>query len=225
MRSKRRLIFSAQVSYHSGKPENETFELNNFICNLSNFSNLFANNVFFSQGHEDWSDDDDVDDDDDDDDNIVFEDSRVGADDKVETTSDDNDNDDEVDACPNCEPDLNNSEHFPAAAAAAKKDLHFMYIQMEFCDKQTLRSAIDGDLFKDAQRVWRMFREVIEGLLHIHSQGMIHRDLKPVNIFLDRSDHVKIGDFGLATTNIKALGGGKLTVFRIILTTTIFFNP
>ena len=46
-----------------------------------------------------------------------------------------------------------------------------MYIQMEFCDNQTLRSAIDKDLYKDTKRLWKMFREIIEGLLHIHSQG------------------------------------------------------
>ena len=81
---------------------------------------------------------------------------------------------------------------------------------MEFCDNQTLRSAIDNDLYKDVNRVWRMFREIIEGLLHIHSQGMIHRDLKPVNIFLDSSGQVKIGDFGLATTNTKLDNLGAL---------------
>lgn len=53
--------------------------------------------------------------------------------------------------------------------------------------------------------MWRLFREITEGLAHIHSQGMIHRDLKPVNIFLDSRDQVKIGDFGLATTNFLAL--------------------
>ena len=47
-----------------------------------------------------------------------------------------------------------------------------------------------------------MFREIVEGLVHIHTQGMIHRDLKPVNIFIDSKDHVKIGDFGLATAGL-----------------------
>ncbi|XP_030764956.1 eIF-2-alpha kinase GCN2 [Sitophilus oryzae] len=78
--------------------------------------------------------------------------------------------------------------------------LDYLYIQMEFCEKSTLRTAIDRDLYLDQDRVWRLFREIVEGLAHIHQQGMIHRDLKPVNIFLDYSDHVKIGDFGLATT-------------------------
>lgn len=55
------------------------------------------------------------------------------------------------------------------------------------------------------ERAWRLFREIIEGLEHIHKQNMIHRDLKPMNIFLDSRDQVKIGDFGLATTNYMAL--------------------
>ncbi|CAL1296337.1 unnamed protein product [Larinioides sclopetarius] len=75
----------------------------------------------------------------------------------------------------------------------------FMYIQMEFCEKSTLRTAIDNGLHKDRSLVWRLFREIVEGLHYMHQQGVIHRDLKPVNIFLDSNDHVKIGDFGLAT--------------------------
>lgn len=80
-----------------------------------------------------------------------------------------------------------------------------LYIQMEFCEKSTLRTAIDANLYLNNERLWKLFREIVEGLTHIHQQGMIHRDLKPVNIFLDSKDHVKIGDFGLATTSILAL--------------------
>lgn len=86
-----------------------------------------------------------------------------------------------------------------------RMDNQFMYIQMEFCEKSTLRTAIDSGLFTDRERLWRLFREIAEGLAHIHQQGMIHRDLKPVNIFLDSRDQVKIGDFGLATTCFLAL--------------------
>uniref|UniRef100_A0A8D0CTB9 eIF-2-alpha kinase GCN2 n=1 Tax=Sander lucioperca TaxID=283035 RepID=A0A8D0CTB9_SANLU len=71
--------------------------------------------------------------------------------------------------------------------------------EMEYCEKSTLRDTIDHGLHQDQNRLWRLFREILDGLAYIHEQGMIHRDLKPVNIFLDSQDHVKIGDFGLAT--------------------------
>lgn len=44
--------------------------------------------------------------------------------------------------------------------------------------------------------------EAVVGFFIVFQQGMIHRDLKPVNIFLDSDDHVKIGDFGLATDHL-----------------------
>uniref|UniRef100_A0AAZ3R7R4 non-specific serine/threonine protein kinase n=1 Tax=Oncorhynchus tshawytscha TaxID=74940 RepID=A0AAZ3R7R4_ONCTS len=72
-------------------------------------------------------------------------------------------------------------------------------LQMEYCEKSTLLDTIDQGLHQDNSRLWRFFREILDGLAYIHQQGMIHRDLKPVNIFLDAQDHVKIGDFGLAT--------------------------
>ncbi|XP_019525004.3 eIF-2-alpha kinase GCN2 [Aedes albopictus] len=93
----------------------------------------------------------------------------------------------------------------PDSAGGGSLEVLYMYIQMEFCEKSTLRTAIDSNLYEDVDRVWRLFREIAEGLSHIHQQGMIHRDLKPVNIFLDSRDQVKIGDFGLATTSILAI--------------------
>ncbi|XP_068241423.1 eIF-2-alpha kinase GCN2 [Palaemon carinicauda] len=85
-----------------------------------------------------------------------------------------------------------------------QKTIQYLYIQMQLCEKNTLRQAINGGLYLAEDRMWRLFREMVNGLDYIHSQHLIHRDLKPGNIFLDSSDHIKIGDFGLATAAIKA---------------------
>lgn len=48
--------------------------------------------------------------------------------------------------------------------------LQYLYIQMEYCEKSTLRNLIDEGLHQDEERVWRLLREIVEGLAHIHSQ-------------------------------------------------------
>jgi eukaryotic translation initiation factor 2-alpha kinase 4 len=74
-----------------------------------------------------------------------------------------------------------------------------LYIQMEYCTERTLRNVIDEKA--DDEVMWKLFRQIVEGLNHIHSQGIIHRDLKPSNIFIDAQGDAKIGDFGLAVTS------------------------
>ncbi|KAL9102752.1 MAG: hypothetical protein Q9187_009087, partial [Circinaria calcarea] len=73
-----------------------------------------------------------------------------------------------------------------------------LYIQMEYCERQTLRDLINGNLHANPEECWRLFRQILEGLSHVHSNGIIHRDLKPDNLFIDSSNNIKIGDFGLA---------------------------
>ena len=76
-------------------------------------------------------------------------------------------------------------------------------ILMEFCAKDLARCF---ESHSDMQNLIRpkfleIFKEVIYGLEYIHEKHVIHRDLRPGNIFLTSLDtkcHAKIGDFGLS---------------------------
>ncbi|KAL8388988.1 hypothetical protein RB595_008881 [Gaeumannomyces hyphopodioides] len=84
-----------------------------------------------------------------------------------------------------------------------------IYIVMEYCEKRTLRDLIANKLSDDTNEIWRLFRQILEGMQHIHALNIIHRDLKPENIFIkvgaDGTNTVKIGDFGLATAGMRAV--------------------
>jgi hypothetical protein len=72
-----------------------------------------------------------------------------------------------------------------------------LFMAMELVQGQTIRSLLArGALpIADAQRY---ATEIAEGLAHAHQSNLVHRDLKPDNVMVASSGHVKILDFGLA---------------------------
>lgn len=79
-----------------------------------------------------------------------------------------------------------------------KLESTYLYIQMEYCPR-TLRQMFESYNHFDKELAWHLFRQIVEGLGHIHGQGIIHRDLTPNNIFFDAQNDIKIGDFGLGS--------------------------
>ncbi|NXI66244.1 E2AK1 kinase, partial [Anseranas semipalmata] len=70
------------------------------------------------------------------------------------------------------------------------------------CSERTEKTASPYHLV-DVTWTTKIFQELLEGVCYIHSMGVMHRDIKPRNIFLHGSDHhVKIGDFGLACKDL-----------------------
>ncbi|XP_045303085.1 interferon-induced, double-stranded RNA-activated protein kinase isoform X1 [Leopardus geoffroyi] len=77
-----------------------------------------------------------------------------------------------------------------------------LFIQMEFCGKGTLEQWIDSRRGQtpDKHLALELYEQITAGVDYIHCKQLIHRDLKPGNVFLVDTKQVKIGDFGLVTS-------------------------
>ena len=71
------------------------------------------------------------------------------------------------------------------------------YAVTELLEGETLRGKLDGSTVTHRQAVdWAL--QIARGLSAAHGKGVVHRDLKPDNVFVTNDGHVKILDFGLA---------------------------
>ena len=80
----------------------------------------------------------------------------------------------------------------------------FCFLYFSFHGR-TLRQVFDPYSHFDKEFAWHFFRQIVEGLAHIHGQGIIHRDLTPNNIFFDARNDIKIGDFGLGKIHMYSI--------------------
>src|SRR5579884_4132083 len=89
-----------------------------------------------------------------------------------------------------------------------------LYIVMQLVDGGTLKQRLDQLRMQgrpmDIVEVNTIFKQIADALAYAHSEGVIHRDIKPVNVLLDRAGRPILSDFGLA----KMLAGTERQLTR-----------
>jgi len=97
------------------------------------------------------------------------------------------------------------------------------YMVMEWVDGRLLREIISEQKKFPPERAVTIVIRVLEALEYIHTHGVVHRDLKPENIMLDRSDNIKLIDFGIAGKE----GSRRLTFAKLsqVMGTPDYISP
>ncbi|XP_035713950.1 probable serine/threonine-protein kinase DDB_G0280717 [Folsomia candida] len=77
----------------------------------------------------------------------------------------------------------------------------YHFIQMEYCSQGDLRNWLNHRELTHETDADQIFRQIISALAHLHGvqpKAIIHRDVKPENIFMQKDRNIKLGDFGLS---------------------------
>lgn len=77
-----------------------------------------------------------------------------------------------------------------------------MNIIMEFAEKGDIHSYLKSIKAKNKRLeeslIWKFIEQLFSGLSFMHEHHIIHRDIKTLNLFLDKNNDIKIGDFGVS---------------------------
>ena len=98
------------------------------------------------------------------------------------------------------ESDSEKQEHDPKEKEKEEKEC--LYIALELCEGGTLEDKLYKSSASRPAEPLQILKQMCTGVAFIHNKGLIHRDLKPDNIFI-QEDTIKIADFGLVTNKGK----------------------
>jgi len=105
------------------------------------------------------------------------------------------------------------------------------YMVMDFAEGPDL-STLLGEAPMPGPRIIHIVRQLLEGLYHAHTAGLIHRDFKPENVIIEKDSHggevPRIVDFGIAILREggdSSSGPGRLTTNGLVLGTPHYMAP
>jgi len=95
------------------------------------------------------------------------------------------------------------------------------YIVMEYLSGGSLDDVLRKEGAQPPERVFRWLEQAAAALDAAHAEGVVHRDVKPANLMLDRAGNVHVADFGIAS----AAGLDSLTLTGTVLGTAGYLAP
>ncbi|MDU5587233.1 MAG: Stk1 family PASTA domain-containing Ser/Thr kinase [Finegoldia magna] len=97
----------------------------------------------------------------------------------------------------------------------------YNYIVMEYVDGKTLKDIIDEKQILPIEDIVNYGVQIASALECAHKNGIIHRDIKPHNMLIDKSNNLKATDFGIARISSSA----TLTYTSTVLGTVHYISP
>ncbi|WP_217585651.1 Stk1 family PASTA domain-containing Ser/Thr kinase [Lentibacillus saliphilus] len=98
---------------------------------------------------------------------------------------------------------------------------HILYMVMEYVDGMTLKEYIQQNGPLEVEEALDIMKQISSAIAHAHANNIVHRDIKPQNILIDRFGQVKVTDFGIAI----ALSATALTQTNSILGSVHYLSP
>ncbi|MEK4441126.1 Stk1 family PASTA domain-containing Ser/Thr kinase [Niallia sp. FSL K6-0077] len=95
------------------------------------------------------------------------------------------------------------------------------YIVMEYVEGDTLKQYIHKNSPLSVETVIAIMQQITSAIAHAHQNNIIHRDIKPHNILIDKEGKVKVTDFGIAM----ALSATSITQTNSVLGSVHYLSP